>query len=239
MIETLQAIIRGALERLSLQLRQDLPPVIAALAILLVAFLCARLARWLVLRAFKGIELDRWLRRSGLTGIVAPSGTFDASRAGARVAYWAILFAGLLAALNAFGTQVAARLADQMVSLFPRLLAGGLIVLAGMWLGQYLGRSALLWAVNEDLPAPRRIALGVRAVVVFAAVVVAADTLDFARSVFLAAFILVLGGAALAAGLALGLGTRDAVRRHLAARANLAKHQEEHAFSEHTLWNHL
>lgn len=239
MIDTLQAIIRGALERLSQQMQHDLPPVIAALAILVAAFLVARLARWLVLRVFKGIEFDLWLRRSGLSAILNPSGTLRASRVAARTAYWGILVIGLLAALNALGTQVTQRMAEQIVFLFPKLAGGGLILLAGMWLGQYLGRSALIWAVNEDLPGPRRLALAVRALVVFASAVVAADTLDFAREVFLAAFILVLGGMALAGGLAVGLGTRDAVTRHLAMRRLEMERHDGQALEERTIWNHL
>lgn len=239
MIETLNAIIRGALERLSQQVQQDLPPVIAALAILLVAFLFARFARWLVLRVFKGIEFDLWLRRSGLSAIVNPSGSLRASRVAARIAYWGFLVIGLLAALNALGTQVTSRMAEQIVFLFPKVVAGGLILLTGMWLGQYLGRSALLWAVNEDLPGPRKIALAVRALVVFAAVVVAADALDFAKNVFLAAFVLILGGIALAASLALGLGTRDAITRRLAGRPQEKERHDEHSLEERTLWNHL
>jgi hypothetical protein len=235
MIDTLQAIIRGALERLSQQMQHDLPPVIAALAILLFALLCARAARWLVRRVFKGIEVDLWLRRSGLSTIIDPSGTLRASRVAARVAYWGILIVGLLAALNALGTQVTSRMAEQIVILFPRVATGGLILLAGIWLGQYLGRSALIWAVNEDLPGPRRLALAVRALVIFAAVVVAADTLDFAKGVFLAAFVVILGGAALAGGLALGLGTRDAVSRRLSGDSR----SEDRALSGRTLWNHL
>jgi hypothetical protein len=239
MIDTLQAIIRGALERLSQQMQHDLPPFIAALAILLMAFVCGRLARWLVLRAFKGIELDLWLRRSGIAAILNPSGTLRASRVAARTAYWGILLIGLLAALNALGTQVTSRMAEQIIFLFPKLVGGGLILLAGMWLGQYLGRSALIWAVNEDMPAPRRVALAVRALVVFASVVVAADALNFAKGVFLAAFVVILGGIALAAALAIGLGTRDAVSRRLAVRMHEANGSGQHALEERTLWNHL
>jgi hypothetical protein len=240
MIETLQAIIRGALARLSQQLQHDLPPFIAALAILLVALVCARLARWMVRRAFKGIELDRWLRRSGISGIVNPSGTLRASRVAARTAYWGILLMGLLAALNALGTELTSRIVEQTVFLFPKLAGAAFILLAGMWLGQYLGRSALIWAVNEDLPAPRRIALAVRAFVVFVSIVVAADALNFAKGVFLAAFILVLGGASLAAALAIGLGMRESVRRHMDERAVAAGHEPERSMTaDRSLWNHL
>jgi hypothetical protein len=69
---------------------------------------------------------------------------------------------------------------------------------------------------------------------VFAAVVVAADQLDFGRNVFLAAFIMLVGGAALAASLALGLGGREAIRRHL--EKELAPPEQQ---AERSLWNHL
>ena len=72
----------------------------------------------------------------------------------------------------------------------------------------------LVWAVNENFPSPRRLAAVVRILIMFVAVVVAADQLNFARSVFLAAFIIFVGGAVLAASLAIGLG-RGALCRFL------------------------
>ena len=59
--------------------------------------------------------------------------------------------------------------------------------------------------------------------------VAASDYLNFARRVFLAAFIMVLGGAALAASLAFGLGGRDAVRRHLEDKTPSGDEQPERA----------
>jgi hypothetical protein len=227
-IDTLREIIRGALERLSRQVQHDLPPVLAALTIMLLAFLVARVVRWLLLRAVKGIEWDLWMRRSGLVGIIDRSGTLRASRLLAQAAYWAILTLGFLGALNALSTETTSKLALALLSILPRAAGAAAIVLAGLWLGQYLARGMLIWAVNEDLPSPRKLALAVRALVIFAAVVAAADTLNFAAGLFLWAFILVLGGAALAAGLAVGLGAGDAVRRHFERRAE-----------DRSLWTHL
>jgi hypothetical protein len=65
-------------------------------------------------------------------------------------------------------------------------------------------------------------------------VVVAADYLNFARGVFLAAFIILLGGATLAASLSLGLGGREAARRYFEQRR--ARDEEPGARS---LWSHL
>ncbi len=231
MIEALGQIVRGALERLVRQMEHDLPPALAALVILLIAFLAARLARWLVLRVVKGIEWDLWLRRSGLTGFVDRSGRLRVSRLLAQTVYWGLLTLGVVAALNAFSTETTSRLAAGILSILPRAVAAAAIVVGGVWLGRYLGQSVVIWAVNEDLPSPRKLALGVRALVTFASVVAAADTLQFAPAVFLWAFVLILGGVALAGGLALGLGGGEALRRHLS--------QREVSEEERSLWNHL
>ncbi|MGH9674368.1 MAG: hypothetical protein ACRD44_14405, partial [Bryobacteraceae bacterium] len=120
---------------------------------------------------------------------------------------------------------------ESVVFLMPKLVTAGLILLAGAWLGQYLGRSTLLWASNEEMPSPRILAAGVRAVIMFVAVVVAAEHLSFARSVFLAAFVMLLGGAVLALSIALGFYARDVLRR----RIDLRPESEE----ERSLWSHL
>jgi len=67
----------------------------------------------------------------------------------------------------------------------------------------------------------------------FVAVVVAADQLDFARSVFLAAFIILVGGGVLTASLAIGL---SGVGRRL---LQVQKEQQGEDTRERSLWNHL
>jgi len=71
-------------------------------------------------------------------------------------------------------------------------------------------------------------------VILFVAVVAAADYLNFARGVFLAAFIILLGAAALAAALAIGLGGRDAARHYLEDRRQRGEDTQARS-----LWTHL
>jgi hypothetical protein len=94
----------------------------------------------------------------------------------------------------------------------------------------------LVWAVNEDFPSPKRWSVLVRIIVMFVAVVVAADQLDFARSEFLAAFIILVGGGVLCVSLALGLGGATGVRRFLGDRR---ENQAAEESPERSLWNHL
>ncbi len=239
MIEALQFIIGGALERVWALIKHDLPPLLAALIILSISYLLARLARWVIHRGFKGIEVDAWLRNSGVSSMLDQTGGLHASRAAGQIAYWVILLLGGITALNVFGSQITTRLADWVTLLLPRMVAAGAIVLGGFWLAQYLARSVLVWAVNEDLPSPRRLAAGVRVLIVLATVAVASQTVNFAGPVFLASFILILGGLMLAAGLAVGLGARDSVRRHLEPRQGPDAAGGSEGVTERSLWSHL
>lgn len=233
MLETMKEVLQDALGRLHYQTTNYLPPLLAALTLLLGAYLAALLVRWLIYRIFKGWAIDKFLRQSGVAFLVDPSGRLRATRLAAESAYWCILFSGALLGVNVFGTDLANQIVQGFVFLLPKLFIAGLILLGGTWLGQYLGRSMLVWAVNENFPTPRRLAAIVRILIVFVAVVVAADQLNFARSVFLAAFIIFVGGAVLAASLALGLGG-GGMRRFFEERR---ERMEDPA--ERSLWSHL
>ncbi|MBV6431261.1 MAG: hypothetical protein IANPNBLG_01390 [Bryobacteraceae bacterium] len=220
MIRTLQEVFNRAVENLYFQVTTYLPPLLVAILILLVAYALARSIRWLLLHAFKGLAADRFLEESGLSSLFARAGRLRAAALLATFVYWAIFVIAALTALNVFDTKLTSQIVEGTVFLFPKLLTAGAILLAGVWLGHYFGRSVLLWACNEELPRPRLLASLTRTVIVFVAVVVAADALNFARNVFLASFIILTGAAALAASLAFGLGGRRAFEDYLERRSH-------------------
>ena len=234
MVETLRTVLQGVLERLYKYVTIYLPSLLAALILFLAAYVMAVFARWLLYRIFKGPTIDRFLRRSGVAFMLDPSGHLRATRLVAETVYWCLLLSGFLLGLSVFDTDITTQLIQKFVFLLPKLVVAGLILLAGAALGQYLGRSMLVWAVNEDFPFPRRLATVVRIIILFVAVVVAADQLDFARSVFLAAFIILVGGGVLTVCLAIGFGAGGGFRRYF-------EEKKEHAAnsSERSLWNHL
>lgn len=232
MIQALQEILTRAGETLWEQIVIFVPALLAALVILGVAWAIAWTVRWASLRLFKVAALDHFLADSGLRSMMGRAGRAPGARLVASGLYVLILLGGILTALNVFNTRLTGQMVDGVVRLFPRLLTAAAILLAGFWVARFLGRETLVWASNEELPHPRRWAAAVRIGVAFVAVVAGAELLDFAPQVFLTAFIIAGGGAALAASLALGLGTRDAVRQALTERQ--AKAEEEKV-----LFNHL
>jgi ABC-type multidrug transport system fused ATPase/permease subunit len=233
MVLTLQKVLEGILDRLYKYVTIYLPSLLAAVILFLGAYLVAVVARWLLYRIFKGPAIDKFLRQSGLAFMLDPSGRLRAKRLVAETVYWCFLLIGFLLGLSVFDTDITTKITQNLIFLMPKIVVAGMILLGGAWLGQYLGRSMLVWAVNESIPGARRLAVLVRVVVMFVAVVVAADQLDFARSVFLAAFIILVGGGVLTASLAIGL-SGGALRRFLAQ-----KEQHTEDSSERSLWNHL
>lgn len=235
MIATLRTVLEDALQRLNYVATTYLPSLLAALTLVLAAYVTAVLVRWLTYRIFKGRTIDRFLRQSGIAFMVDSTGQLRATRLAAESAYWLILLSGVLLGVNVFGTELTTHMIQSLIFLLPKLIVAALILLAGAWLGQYLGRSMLVWAVNENFPAPRRLATIVRILIMFVAVVVAADHLDFARSVFLAAFIIFVGGAVLAASLAIGLGRgRAGIERYFEDKRERSAEEGDRA-----LWSHL
>jgi hypothetical protein len=191
--------------------------------------------RWLLYRIFKGLAMDRFLRQSGLAFMIDRSGRLRATRLVAESAYWILLLTGVLIGLNVFNTDLTTQIIQGFIFMIPKLVVAGIILLGGIWLSQYLGRSMLVWAVNEDFPHPRRLATIVRIMIVFVAVVVAAYQLDFARPIFLAAFILVAGGAVFTVSLSIVLGVRGDLRRLWSEK----KQEERESSEERSLWSHL
>ncbi len=234
MVETMRKILEGVLDRLSYHLTTYLPSILAAFVFVLGAYVLAVIARWLLYKIFKGPAIDKFLRQTGVAFMLDPSGRLRATRLVAEAVYWCILLSGLLVGLGALKTDITTQIVQKFVFLLPKLVVAGLILLVGAWLSQYLSRSTLVWGVNEGLPSPRRLAVGVRIIIMFVAVVVAADQLEFARSVFLAAFVILVGGAALTASLAVGIGASSGVRRFLQSR----QEQSEEA-NERSVLNHL
>jgi hypothetical protein len=234
MIHVFQEIFEKTLARLSLHVTTYVPPLIVAATILAGAFLLATVVRWLILRAVKGAGLDRFLSESGLSSMLNRSGRLRAASLVAGIAYWTIVAIGILTALDVFDTTLTSRIIEATVFSIPKLVTAGAILLAGFWLAQYLSRSTLVWAVNEGMPLARRLAIAVRIVVMFVAVVVAADALDFAERVFLAAFVILVGSAALAAAIAVGLSLRESLSRYLAPGREQPEEEKERS-----LWSHL
>jgi hypothetical protein len=233
MFRSLQLVFQGAIDRVGDQVYTFGPPILAGLFVLLVTFVFARIVRWALMRSFRGVAIDRFLRESGVASVLGLFTRTNASGMVTSVVYWTIIVMGGLTALNAFGARLTNDIVIAAASLVPRLAGGFGVLVAGIWLGQYLGRTVLVWTHDERLPSPRKWSAGTRTMVILMAVVVTSDILNFAEQVFFTAFVIAAGGAVLAISLAVGIGSAKAVENHLSSRSERSSEETG------SVWQHL
>ena len=211
-------ILRQATSQIVANVANFLPGVLVSLMLILVTVVVAVLARVVLLRTLRGLDLDRRAEQWGLEALLGWSASTSPSQTAARVVFWAIVILGLLVSLTALNATIPSRLALSVFEYLPHLLAGLMVLFGGAVAARFLARSVLIGAVNMQIQSARLLSLAVKWLVLLIAVAMALDHLGIGRSVMLLAFAILFGGIVFAAALAVGLGARDVVARTLEQR---------------------
>jgi hypothetical protein len=191
-----------------------LPGALVFLGLLLVAFVVALLIRSALRRGLKSLDFDRRLDALGFSMAEwTPSGS--ASVLVASIAYWTVLGLGLLLGLTALDATLPTQFAVSVLQYVPHLVAALAIVVLGVIVARFLARTVLIGAVNMGVQHARLLSVGVKWLVLLVSTAMALDHVGIGRTALLLAFGIVLGGVVFAAALAVGLGSRDVVRRTL------------------------
>lgn len=182
-----------------------LPALIGALAILLTGYLLARqMERW-VDRTLKHTQFRKMADAGGLTE-AAERAHLDPVNAVGKLVFWLMMLVVILLASTALGLTSINEMFRTMISYIPTLISAIVIVILGMIVGEFVRALVLASAGRvEGVPTLAKVA---KAAVVVIAIFMALTQLGVAEELITAAFTLILGAIALAAGLAFGLGNQ-------------------------------
>lgn len=189
------------------QLAGVLPAFGGALLILVAGYFVARtVERW----------ADSLLRKLGFAGMAAGTFTEAVERTGLRadpahavgkLLFWLVMLVVILLSSTALGLESINRMFGTILSFMPQFIAGIVIVILGMIVGEFVRGLVLASAGGvEGVPTLAKFA---KIIVVTIAVFMALQQVGVSPEIITATFTLVLGAVALAAGLAFGLGSRD------------------------------
>lgn len=213
MSPSIRGVLSDAWQRFAEQVVTVLPHVLAAILLLLIGvalgMVVRRVGNWLLVAS----QVDRRLARLGINSALETVGIRSSVAALARALQWAIVFVTAMLALYSLDARLASDLAERFFLYLPHLLVAVGILAAGGLAARFVGRSALIAAVNAGIPAARLVATATRAGVMVLAFAIAFEHLGIGRATLLMAFAILFGGATLAVALALGLGLQDLVRR--------------------------
>jgi hypothetical protein len=207
--------LRDALRRLEAFLPNLLTGIIVFAAGLLVAWLVKRL----VVRLFKLFKLDGVFARAGLTEALQKMAVKDTpAKLVGRMFFWLVAIIFSILSLSVMKVPLIDELLGKFLLYLPSVFAALIILALGWFLGNFLGRAALIASVNAGVMVSGLLSKGVKAVVLLFAFVMAFDELGIGRNTVIAGFTIVFGGAVLALALAFGLGGRGLARKYLEKR---------------------
>lgn len=219
MDEMIGRLVIDPLQRFSDKVMQFLPNLVSALLILLIGFVAGWLAKSILKRLFVVVKLDSFSERSGFRAVLSKGGLNEPlSLILARLTAGFIVFFFFLASLNNLEFGIIQDLIDRLLHYLPSVFIALLILVLGYMLGNFLGRAALIAAVNAGMRISGPIGKGVKFLVYFIGVSMALEQLGIGRDTVLVSFGIVFSGVVLALSIAFGLGGKDVAREYLEKR---------------------
>jgi len=187
-----------------------MPKLIAALLLMLLGWLLARVLRTGVRRGLEVLGFARMADKSGLEALVKQGGV-DLSLAGviAGATYWLVLLVVAVSAANSLGLDSLAGLANKVIFYLPKVVVAILILVFGTLLARVVNRLVFAWLNNAKFPGALSVSTGVEYAVQIFALFLALEQIEIGTTLLTVAFSIVFGGIVLALALAFGLGGRE------------------------------
>jgi hypothetical protein len=226
MWQVVRQVLAQAWQQFAGQSLAVLPNVLAGLLFLVIGIaltvVAGRAAGFLLRRS----AVERRANRIGLTSWLERAGVLSATAAVVRLVQVVCVLMTAALFLYALDAALAADLTKRFFLYLPNLGIGVAIFVVGILASRMAGRRTLIGAVNRGLPAARLLAAITRGGIVVLSSAVALDHVGIGRAIVPSALLILLGGVTLASALAVGLGSRDAVRRWIEDRLGHAPEKE-------------
>jgi hypothetical protein len=190
------------------QIGNVLPALVGAVVILLTGYVLARqIQRWAD-ETLNRLNFNRMASAGGLDEVVVRTGSrLDPIRALTKLLFWLVMLVVILLASTALGLESINEMFGIMLAFIPTLIAGIVIVILGIIVGEFV-RGLIVASAGRVTGVPTLAKLA-KAAVIIISLFMALQQVGVAEEIVTAAFTLILGAAALAVGLAFGLGNRE------------------------------
>ncbi|TDO66588.1 putative transporter (transmembrane protein) [Kribbella sp. VKM Ac-2571] len=187
-----------------------IPNLLGGLVILVVGYFVAKILGNLVGKLLGRVGFDGWMERAGVSGVLQRSGTgLTASAMLGKVVFWFVFLISFTMFASALGVPEISNFMSDMLGYIPRIFAAIVIVCLAALFANFLAAVIRGATANETLAKVARYAVLVYAA--FAALTQLGVAVQLTGNTLL----IVLAGAALALGLAFGLGGREMAGRAL------------------------
>ena len=219
----LNFLIKEPVMAMLVKLWSYVPNVVAAIVILLVGWIVAKLISALVEKVLELIKLDAAAEKAGLNDILEKGDVKQSfSEIVSSIVYWLIVLVVIATAVQPLRLTVASQLVTQLVDYIPNVIAAIFVLIFGGLLATFSGSVIQTAAGNAKLRHARTLGQTVRVVIVVLSITVALEQLRIGLIIGLAVNIL-LASIGLGFAIAAGLGCKDMVGKWVNSFVNSLK----------------
>lgn len=204
---------------------QYLPNVMSFVLVIVAGFVLGRILRVISVYLFRFIHIDKFSERSGVREVLLKGGIRDnLSVILSKLVGWGTVFVFIIIALDVLAVPEVERLLGTFFLYLPNVFVAVFILFAGYLLANFLGRAALITAVNSGIGMPGTISKITKYGIFVLSATMALEQLGIGRETIVIAFTVIFGGAVFAFSLALGLGGKELAKEYI---ERLVKKKEE------------
>jgi len=186
------------------------PKLLAALVLLFVGWIVAKLVRSGVKRLLAIAHFEALAQKSGIEEFLK-HGELNMTLSGiiSEVSYWLVILIVIVTVSSSLGLQAVADLFNKVALFLPNIIVAILVLLFGTLMARVFNRLIFAWLNNLGVTGALTISTIAEYVVQIFAVFVALEQLNIGTQLMTAAFIILFGSVCLALALAFGLGGRE------------------------------
>lgn len=193
-----------------------LPNILTSFLLFILGIGISFLVKVILEKFFKAIGLDKFSSSLGFHELLARGGITDTLSVLLAKFTGAIVFLIFtLLSMEALEIMVVQKLIERFLFYLPNLIIALLILVLGWLLGNFLGRAALITAVNAGVRFSRFIAAFVKYMILILAATMALEHIGIGKETVEIAFAVLFSGMVFAVSLALGLGGKDIAKKYL------------------------
>jgi small-conductance mechanosensitive channel len=185
-----------------------LPALIGAIIILVIGFIIAKVLQGLVTRVLQSMGFQGWMESGGIKQFFDRSQTQQTplSILG-KLVFWLVFFIAITMAVDTLGISAISDVLAQFIAYIPQIIAAILILVLATLLANFVA-GIVRGATGSNLIG----SVAQYSIIVFAAFA-ALTQLGIAKELIAPTFLILLGGVALAAAIAFGLGGKGVAQQ--------------------------
>lgn len=206
--------IKEPIMAMAIKIWSYVPNVVAAIVILLVGLVIAKIVTDIIVKLLQLSKLDVASEKSGLADMLKTGEIkLSLSEILGTIIYWLLILVVAATAAQALKFTAAVELMTRLIAYIPSIISAILVLAVGAFIASILSSIVLAGAKNAGLKKSRLLAQIVKMALIIFAVAIALEQLRIGAGIITQAVSIILLSIGLGFAIAFGLGCKDVVAK--------------------------